>query len=191
MSINLEIEAKCMISENEYEKLMQKYTEKDSHKQVNYYIFSSKLLTQIEKFGLRVRQKGKSFELTLKVTEKVGKTEINQIISRKEFLKLKYFKIFPNGEVKNYLISNEVCDPSKLKIAGKLVTFRTDLEFKGSLISIDKSKYNHHIDYEIESESKTEENAKSSLKKFLELNQIVYKKSDQSKLGRFISTKKF
>lgn len=190
MSKNLEIETKCMITEADYLKLIESYPEKETYKQVNHYISNKKMLSQIEKYGLRVRQKRKQFELTLKVTEKIGKTEISQIISKRQFKELKLLHIFPKGEVRDYLIQNKICRPNSLRIIGKLTTWRTDLKFYTALISIDKSKYNKVIDYEIESECETPAGAENDLLAFLDYNQIEYKKSEQNKLARFLSTTK-
>lgn len=190
MSKSLEIETKCMISESDYLKLMETYKEKETYKQINHYIASKKLRENVEKYGLRVRQKGKSFELTLKVTEKIGKTEISQNITKHQFKQLKLFHVFPKGEVRNFIISNKICRPHTLRVIGSLTTWRTDLKFYTSLISIDKSKYNRVIDYEIESECETPAGAENDLKAFLEFNQIEYKKSEHNKLARFLKTMK-
>lgn len=189
MGRNLEIESKSMISKSEYKTLMKKFSHIKNYVQINYYISSEELLSKVKKYGMRIRKKQGSYELTLKVSEDIGKTEINQELSRKSLAKLKYFKIFPDGEVKDYLVENNVCDPGKLCIIGKMKTCRKDIKFLSSLISVDKSLYNHHVDYEVECEDTTPLAASTNLESFLGQNSIVYKKSEHNKLARFLNTK--
>lgn len=189
MSINLEIESKCMITKEDYKNLLSKYSSFQPYKQINYYIASKEIKDKLTKFGLRIRKKNGSYELTLKIKEKEGHTEINQEITAKSFIFLKYFHKFPSGEVSDYLIESLFIDTSKLRIIGSLTTIRTDLNFMGSLISIDMSKYNHKTDYEIECEDKTPIAAKTNLEIFLSQNNIKYQKSELSKLARFLKSK--
>lgn len=188
MPIELEIESKSMLQKADYERLNFAYKNIKNYKQINYYISSPELLEKISDYGMRIRVKNGKYELTLKVTEEVGKKEINQEITRKSLAKLHYFHLFPLGEVKDFLVNNKVCDPSKLSIIGKLTTIRKDIKINDSLISIDKSKYNGKIDYEIECENSDEKEAENTLKNFLENNQISYQKNEQSKLARFLNT---
>lgn len=189
MSRNLEIESKSMITKADYKKLMKLFSHEEKYVQVNYYIASEKLLKNIKKYGMRIRAKQGICELTLKVQEEVGKTEITQEISRKTLAKLKYSKIFPDGEVRDYLIENNVCDPTELRIIGKMKTTRTDIKFFTSLISIDKSQYNHKTDYEVECEDATPLAASTNLQTFLGQQSIKYQKSEHNKLARFLMTR--
>ena len=184
----LEIESKSMLKKEEYFSLISAYKNIKKYKQINYYISSEEMLKKVKDFGLRIREKNHKFELTLKITEKVGKTEINQEITRKSLVNLKYFHKFPSGEISNFLIGNNICDVSKLHIIGKLVTIRKDIKIEDSLFSIDKSKYNGKIDYEIECENQSIEKAEKDLKNFLEKYNISYQKSEHNKLARFLNT---
>jgi len=188
MPQNLEIEAKAMLKKEDYKSLISAYKINKNYKQINYYISSPEFLKKIKLFGMRIRVKNNNYELTLKVKEQVGKTEINQEITRKSLANLKYFHKFPSGEVSNYLTKNNVCDVNNLRIIGKLVTIRKDIDFNGSLLSVDCSKYNGKIDYEIECESSSMEKAINDLKNFLKNHNISYQKSEHSKLARFLKT---
>lgn len=190
MSTNLEIESKSLITKVEYERLMKKFSHIKNYTQINYYLMSDELHKNVSNYGLRIRKKNHKFELTLKVTEKVGRLEINQEITRKSLAKLQYFGIFPSGEVKNYLGENLKIDVSKIRIIGKMKTIRKDIKFLDSLISIDKSIYNHITDFEIECEDENEKLASEHLLNFLKQNSIEYQKSEQTKLARFLNTKK-
>lgn len=188
MSTNVEIESKSMLTKDEYEKLLSNFDTAKIYKQINYYIDSKDLILSTKKYGLRVRIKNDEFELTLKVPLEEGKLEINQQISNNSFENLKNNNDFPNGEIKKFLEQKLNIDSTLLFILGNLTTYRLDLPFKSSLISIDKSKYNSVIDYEIECEDASLKIAKQNLKDFLSRFDIEYKKSPASKLKRFLKT---
>lgn len=188
MSTNLEIELKSDVSKEDYESLIAKFGSSKIYLQTNYYIDDDNLSVRYLKCGLRVRQKGDDFELTLKITQEIGKLEINQQISYKIFKKLVDRHVFPKGEVRDCLEKKLGVDISKLHVLGELKTYRLDLPYKTGLICIDKSEYNGNTDYEVECEDKTEEAAELHLHEFLEENNIEYKKSWGTKLKKFLET---
>ena len=189
MSTNLEIESKAMLAKLDYQKLMDSFSHIESYTQINYYISSKELLNKVSKYGMRIRKKNNAFELTLKDKNDDEIIEINQEITRKSYIFLKYFHRFPDGDVKDYLVQNMIANPDELRIIGKMKTIRKDIKLQSSLLSIDKSIYNHHVDYEIECEDKTPIAAKTNLQVFLAQHEIVYKKSEYSKLARFLQTR--
>ena len=186
MSVNLEFEAKSMLSKQDYEKLAKEFSNPQKYIQTNYYISAKNLSKDV---GIRIRKKYKDFELTIKVNLGDHKKEINQKISRKSLIFFRIFRIFPKGEVFSYLIQNRVENLKNLHIIGKMKTTRIDVNFDTSLISIDKSQYNKLVDYEIECEDSSFPIAETQLIKFLETRNIEYKKSKYSKLARFINSK--
>ena len=189
MNTNIEIESKAMITKSDYEKLMVYFSHIDSYTQVNYYISSDELLSKITKYGMRIRKKDHKYELTIKDKYSDRTIERNQELNLKQFLMFKIFHKFPEGDVKEYLRQDMVCDTKKLRIIGSMKTIRKDINFLSSVISIDKSLYNHKVDYEVECEDKTPIAAITNLKVFLAKHEIVYKKSDYSKLARFLQSK--
>ena len=188
MSTNLEIEFKSKLLEEEYNSLLLKYSNQKSYSQTNYYIDDKNRSIISKKCGLRIREKEGCFELTLKVPSNDGKIEINQQISNEIFKNLLNCNVFPNGEVKDFLTTNLKVKTDNLYVLGKLVTLRLDLNYKTSLISIDKSSYNSKIDYEIECEDTSITSAKNNLLDFLKENKIAYKQSSGNKLDRFLKT---
>ena len=188
MSTNLEIELKSKLTKEEYEKLLNRFKNQKIYSQNNYYIDNKTLKISKSDCGLRVREKDGQFELTLKVPAKEGKVEINQQISNNLFEKLAKVKLFPDGEVKDYLEEKLGIKTSELSILGELKTERLDIHYCGALISIDKSIYNNITDYEIEIEDISLKEASKHLKQFLRENEIEYKKSPDTKLKRFIDT---
>lgn len=184
MGTNLEIEFKSELTKQDYEKLISKFSDAEIYSQTNYYIDTKDLTISNAKCGLRIREKSGEFEMTLKVPQEEGKLEINQQITDKLVEK---FEI-PNGEIKQYL--RKILGPkiNELFILGSLKTERIDLNYKTALISIDKSSYNGIVDYEIEAEDTSMENAEKHLLEFLKDNDIEYKKSTGWKLKKFIDT---
>ena len=188
MSTNLEIEFKSKLLEEEYYSLLLKYSNQKSYSQTNYYIDDKNRSIISKKCGLRIREKNGCFELTLKVPSNDGKIEINQQISNEIFKNLLNCNVFPIGEVKDFLTNNLKVKTDNLYVLGKLVTLRLDLNYKTSLISIDKSSYNSKIDYEIECEDTSITSAQNNLLDFLKENKIAYKQSSGNKLDRFLKT---
>ena len=188
MSTNLEIEFKSKLLEEEYNSLLLKYSNQKSYSQTNYYIDDKNQSIISKKCGLRIREKEGCFELTLKVPSNDGKIEINQQISNEILKKFVNCNVFPGGEVKDFLTNNLKVKTDNLYVLGKLVTLRLDLNYKTSLISIDKSSYNSKIDYEIECEDTSIALAKNNLLDFLKENKIAYKQSSGNKLDRFLKT---
>ena len=188
MSTNLEIELKSDISQEDYEKIISQFDSSKIYLQTNYYIDDKDLSVRYLKCGLRVRQKDDNFELTLKITQEVGRLEINQQISNKIFKKLVDRKVFPKGEVRDCLENKLGLDIARLYVLGELKTYRLDVPYKTGLICIDKSEYNGVTDYEVECEDNSEEEAEKHLHEFLEENNIEYKRSWGTKLKKFLET---
>lgn len=187
MSVNLEFEAKSMLTKNEYDLLKKEFRKYHKYNQTNFYIFSDEIDTK--KLGMRIRKKLGKFELTIKIDKETFKKEINQKITWFSYVFYRIFRIFPKGEVESYIKENSICDIKKLIIIGSMKTKRIDVKKDNNLISIDYSKYNSTKDYEIECESSSIKEAENYLKEFLKRRNIEYKKSKYTKLARFLNTK--
>lgn len=184
MGREIEIEIKSLITKDEYDVIINHFLnyDKSSYIQINYYIDTSAFSLMKLLDGLRIRKK-KEYELTYKTPLKEGLLEINQIINEKDFLNFKNNNIFPNGEVKEYILNKNI-NPNDLKILSTLSTFRIDIKYKNGLLSIDKNEYNNNIDYEIEYECDKYLIGLNIIKDlFKELN-INFKENKKSKLVR-------
>lgn len=188
MSTNLEIEVKAKLNAEQYERIISNFKTSKIYLQINYYIDTKNLEIRNQNCGLRIRQIKDAFELTIKVPQKEGKLEINQQISNISFANLENNGLFPTGEVATFIEQNLGLRISDLHILGKLETYRLDVKYGTSLISIDKSIYNSHVDYEVEAEDDSEENAIKNIKKFLADFGIEFHKFTKSKLRRFLET---
>lgn len=161
MSEHIEIEAKMLLSELEYNQIIDSLNLNKLPKihQTNNYIDTPSLYFKKSKFSLRVREKDNELELTLKTHLKEGLLETNQIISKEEFNLFKNQGIFPIGEVKDILLNLSI-NLNELLIITSLSTERIEFIEDNNVISIDKNKYSGIIDYELEVESTSMENAK-------------------------------
>ncbi len=169
MGSNIEIEAKVLVSKEEYNQVI-KNLHLDTYykfKQTNYYIDSDEYDIKKNGFALRVREKNQEFELTLKTPLSEGLLEKNENISWQVFEDLRDNNIFPEGGIKKFLLILGI-DVSKLKIITSLTTERIRIEYQNEHVVVDKSTYNGQVDYELEAESTSMDNARELLRKVLE-----------------------
>lgn len=190
MATNIEIEAKVLISKDDYERVIKLYNKENATKitQTNYYIDTDSLYLKRYGIGLRIREKS-YYTLTLKAPMAEGLLEKKESITKEQYEALKNKQIFPSGNIKNFLLMLGV-DISKLKILTELVTERTEIEnfSGGEIFSIDKNSYNGLIDYELEMEGESLERAKAALKEICNELGITYKENSKSKQVRAMDT---
>ena len=190
MATNIEIEAKFLINEDDYNRVLKFYKKEELQKvtQLNYYIDTDDLLLKQFGIGLRVRQKD-FFVLNMKAPLQEGLLEKKESISEKEFDNFKNNGVFPNGSIKNLLLMFGV-DITKLKIQTTLKTERIVIEnfSDNEVFAIDKNYYNGLIDYELELEGTSLERAKNSLKEKCEELNIDFVENAKSKQVRAMET---
>ena len=190
MATNIEIEAKVLINEDDYNRVLKFYKKEELQKvtQLNYYIDTDDLLLKQFGIGLRVRQKD-FFVLNMKAPLQEGLLEKKESISEKEFDNFKNNGVFPNGSIKNLLLMFGV-DITKLKIQTTLKTERIVIEnfSDNEVFAIDKNYYNGLIDYELELEGTSLERAKNSLKEKCEELTIDFVENAKSKQVRAMET---
>ena len=190
MATNIEIEAKVLINEDDYNRVLKFYKKEELQKvtQLNYYIDTDDLLLKQFGIGLRVRQKD-VFVLNMKAPLQEGLLEKKESISEKEFDNFKNNGVFPNGSIKNLLLMFGV-DITKLKIQTTLKTERIVIEnfSDDEVFAIDKNYYNGLIDYELELEGTSLERAKNSLKEKCEELNIDFVENAKSKQVRAMET---
>ena len=190
MATNIEIEAKVLINEDDYNRVLKFYKKEELQKvtQLNYYIDTDDLLLKQFGIGLRIRQKD-FFVLNMKAPLQEGLLEKKESISEKEFENFKNNGVFPNGSIKNLLLMFGV-DITKLKIQTTLKTERIVIEnfSDDEVFAIDKNYYNGLIDYELELEGTSLERAKNSLKEKCEELNIDFVENAKSKQVRAMET---
>ena len=168
MSSNIEIEAKSLISEDEYEKIIDKLNlgKYRKFKQTNYYIDTEDRFLKRNGIALRIREKDENFELTLKTPLSEGLLEKNENISWRGLDNLKNKQIFPEGNIKKFL---EILGVSikELKVLTSFTTERISMDYSIYHIDLDKNIYSIIVDYELEVESSSMENAKEEITNIL------------------------
>ncbi|MDY2727477.1 MAG: CYTH domain-containing protein [Candidatus Onthovivens sp.] len=190
MATNIEIEAKVLISETDYNKILNYYSKRGGNRimQTNYYIDTDDLLLKSFGIGLRIREKG-FYVLTMKAPLQEGLLEKKESITKEQVENLKLHGTFPSGGIKNLLMMYGI-NPSQLKIQTFLVTDRLEIENhdKGELLAIDKNIYNGIVDYELEMEGSSLDLATKELKRICEEIGINYIENSKSKQVRAMET---
>jgi uncharacterized protein YjbK len=191
MSTNIEIEAKILVNEKEFNQLksLLKIDEKLKVTQTNYYVDDQKGSLRGYGFALRIRELGQTYTLTLKSPMAEGTLEKNQQINRDAYLALQQKSIFPTGLIKDFLEMFGF-DTATFKIITQLTTDRYETTFDGRHVCLDKNQYHGLVDYEIESEESSLKNAAETLKLLCEKAKIEYKPNHISKYARAIKTLK-
>lgn len=183
MSNAIEIEAKALVSQDDYRKLAKLFPDSPRYTQTNHYIDSDKRILFKEGIALRIREKNGQYELTLKTPLSQGLLEKNCVITKQQFDDFKAKGIFPKGDTSRFLTMLDI-DIATLKILTSLTTDRIDVEYKGGLLSIDRNCYSGKTDYEVEFEYNNLGGAKKVLSDLFEENGIAYTFTKASKTRR-------
>ena len=168
MSSNIEIEAKVLLLKDEYNAIIEKLNLQKYRKikQTNHYIDTPDRYLKKNGIALRIREKDEEFELTLKTPLSEGLLEKNENISWRDFENLSERQIFPDGNIRKFLLILGV-KVSDLKVLTSLCTERIHVEFEGFGLALDKNIYSNIVDYELEVESSSMERAQEEIEKIL------------------------
>ena len=180
MSSNIEIEAKVLLLKDEYNEIIEKLNLQKYRriKQTNHYIDTPDRYLKKNGIALRIREKDEEFELTLKTPLSEGLLEKNENISWRDFENLSEKQIFPDGNIRKFLLILGV-KVSELKVLTSLCTERIHVEFEGFELALDKNIYSNIVDYELEVESSSIERAQQEIKNILEecnINNFTFNK---------------
>ena len=161
----LEFESRAMLTADKYKEILTFYlgnseiSHKEFHLINDYFETDNKDLSK-HKLMLRVRKSHSQFDLTLKVplSKELGDTEYHQYLEQNEYLNLKENNIFPNGNIKDKIESFGVSITS-VKYKTSLNCFRHEFYFDNHIIILDKNAYGDILDFNIEIEASSKENA--------------------------------
>lgn len=187
MAINKEVEAKALLSKEEYQKVVNYFslTKDKRHKQTNYYFDTEDMLFQSNRIAFRVRhlQKDDTYEMTAKLRQKDGSSiELNKNISYKDFVILLALGIMPDCDVKEKL--NLLLKGKKLYHIATLTTFRYEFKYDDGLLAIDENHYANTLDYELEFEGESMAKCMTAIKNLLNNIGIDYKVNKMGKRAR-------
>lgn len=168
---NVEIENKFLVSKTSFYKLLKSFNKnsKDLRKQTNYYLDTPNLdLFKKHNGALRIRRIEDKYEMTIKQKKGNKSLETSIKVSGDDLKKLTK----GGSKIKGIyqVLSSFDIDASKLKLIGKLTTYRLKLKYNGGYIFFDKNVYNVTTDYEIEFES---DNFKTGNTKLLKLFETI------------------
>jgi uncharacterized protein YjbK len=188
MSKELEIEFKNMLTQEEYEQLLEYFgfAPADAKTQENYYFDTPEFNLKEARCALRVRTKQDSFECTLKIPAPEGNFEITDVLSAQQAQALISGASFEADEVYAALQELKVA-PSELKMIGKLTTHRIEFRFKDGLLVLDHSEYNNTADYEAEFEVQDAKIGERQFLEFLQQQQIPLRPANK-KIARFMTS---
>ena len=177
----LEIEFKNLLTDKEFQMLVEKFKISDNqfYKQTNYYFDTADFQLKKLQSALRIREKGGTFELTLKqpTTDGVGLLETNKNISEQAAR-----KYLANG-----IVADELTNIGEPMVCfGTLTTKRAEINYKGGILTFDISHYAGQTDYELEYEVSDFEKGKQIFDALLSSVGIIVKPT-ANKLQRLAS----
>ncbi len=166
-NVGKEFESRVMLTEHEYldvvSHFMKIYPNNHFLQNNNSYFDTNDFFLKNRHITLRVRTiNDVRSELTLKIKGENGDIEINDDISFKEMEAVMKNKIFPDGNVKNYLLSLPI-PLSDYENIVSLYNRRLEIQFDNHLLVIDKNEYNGIVDYNLEIETKDDINLANKL----------------------------
>ncbi len=167
MNSNIEIEAKVLLTAEQYD-LLVNHLGLDKYRKVrqtNYYIDSKERILKHNDIALRIREK-EDFMLTLKTPLSEGLLEKNQVISWREYENFERTNVFPTGDIKLFLEMLGF-NPNQLEILATLHTERIEMNVEDGLLSLDRNTYSNTTDYEIEVEASSMDRAEEICRKVL------------------------
>lgn len=188
--INMEYEARAMVSENQYLQILAHFLKsKEDKKQFTnfntYFDYEDLFLTN-NHMVLRTRRIGDNeYELTLKIKGDKGDIEYNTSLTSNQYDEMKRSTTIPDSIVKDKLLENNI-DLNKLQFITDLKTDRLEVYSNNHIIVIDKNYYRNRVDYNVEVESNSKESAISVLNDTFSSFGVTYKKGYISKSRRAI-----
>ncbi len=188
MAETREIEFKCMISEDEYQKISTAFSGRGKIiKQINHYFETKDRCLKMNRYSLRVRNIMDDYELTLKTPLEIGVLETNIKITKNDFELMKNHNI-PSTDIKNKLMCIGV-EENDLYYITSLTTIRQEIILVDGILCIDYNTYSNTHDFELEFEVSDPIIGKRAFSDILNELGITFKRSKQGKMNRTINAK--
>ena len=173
-----EYETRIMLTESEYFEIvshfMRLHPYKHFLKNTNTYFDTEDLYLRKNHITFRLRTINDiKSELTIKIKGKNGDDEINDSLNTQEAQLVLKSRVFPDGDVKNFLLTLPYTFDAYKEIT-TLYNVRLEIEEKDHLLVIDKNTYSNIIDYNLEVETKDGiESARRILNYYIEQFSLV------------------
>ena len=191
--VSMEYEAHAMVSEKQYHEILSQYL-KSGYKvnhviNKNTYFDNDELYLTHHDTVLRKRQFNEKLEATVKRRVEKGNKEINVRLDDSLIDSVDPLLLF-NDDIIIKVLNGKNVSVGELKVVGELTTDRYEFEINPNcLLVVDKNDYNHRIDYNVEVEASSKEEAKEIIKSILSNFGATYKKDYVSKSRRAILKK--
>ncbi|PRO64844.1 CYTH domain-containing protein [Alkalicoccus urumqiensis] len=166
MPQEIEIEFKQLLTRAAYDRLLEQFTGVQPFHQVNHYFETDDMALRRKHAALRIREKGSTWELTLKQPHEEGLLETNQPIGENSFEAAKIKGILPEGETTAQL-RHFLGGMPALVYLGSLETTRREMEISEGMLVLDHSFYAGTEDYELEFECRSAEKGKAYFQSLL------------------------
>lgn len=176
MNKSVEIEFKSMLTEQEYNKLMEKFHGNRTDLQTNHYFDTPRFSLKAASCSLRVRERD-GLELTLKRKKGYSIQESTIEITQEQFESFKNTGVLPSEEAQQEI--QHIIGEQKLNNFLSLSTLRMYLPYKTGILFIDKSMYFDQVDYELEYEAKSYYQGRKEFVEIINELGIQYKKADK------------
>ncbi|KGA97319.1 hypothetical protein BALCAV_0210950 [Alkalihalobacillus alcalophilus ATCC 27647 = CGMCC 1.3604] len=189
MAKEVEIEVKSMLSKEGYQTLIKQFnlSENEAFEQENHYFDTKDFQLREKRSALRVREKNRSYTLTLKQPHTVGLLETHQPLTEQQFQTFRKQAKLPTGDVVNQLEELDI-KIEELHYLGALQTKRLEIAYNKGSLCLDQSHYLDLTDYEIEFEGQTLEHANETLNTVLQSVQL-HSIPAKNKVQRFFERK--
>ena len=176
MQKNVDVEFKTLLSEEEYNRLMEKFSGNKTDFQTNHYFDTSRFSLKALDASFRVRQRD-NFEITLKRKKGYNIIVKTLPISEDDFNELKDTGYVEDEDLQDDLIALIGTQPLNNFLS--LSTLRMYLPYKNGILFIDKSSYLGCTDYELEYEAKNYHGGKKEFIEIISELGLQYKKADK------------
>ena len=187
MSQEIEIEYKNLLTIDEYKRLFRKLPFPEiGQEQVNYYFETIDFALRKNSCALRIREKNKIYQLTLKEPHPQGLLETHDLLTKSEALSWLKGHIIEKEHIKKQLATFNISFKNLLYF-GSLTTIRREVKYNNVLLVLDQSTYNGQTDYEFELEANTVDIGLQVFNDLLHEHKIV-KKDTPNKIQRFFTT---
>lgn len=184
MAQEIEIEFKNLLTETEFERLLEAYPfPAEPITQTNHYFETEDMRLKEHSSALRIREKSGTFTLTLKEPHPDGLLETHDELTKEEASHWLRGEPIPKVNTKARLEKIGIA-PAELKYFGKLTTERREIALGDDLLVLDYSTYNGQEDYEVELEVKSREKGEKTFSDLLNRYDIP-KRRTPNKIERF------
>lgn len=175
MKPNIETEHKCLLTKNDYQKLVTFYhnSYQEIHQLNNYFVDANDEIIR-QKAVLRIRKITNVSTITFKITKDSQLYEYEVLSPNLE-----------NPQILKVLAQNNIYPPFKL--IASLLTIRRLVKLPKGELCLDENHYNQQIDYEIEYEETVDHDGLAMLKDILAHHNIPYLNNPISKFKRVMS----